>query len=108
LANQICSGGMLTIVAIIGLVLRVIQWVVPIILILLGTIDLVKAVTQGKDEDIKKSQKTLISRAIAAVVVFLIPLIVSTIMGLLGTNDWKKCWVEHHNDPIGNITEVSF
>ena len=40
LANDICTQGMGQIIAIIGFVLRIIQWVVPIILIVLGTIDL--------------------------------------------------------------------
>lgn len=102
-ANTICTEGMAQIIAIIGFILTIIQWVVPVILILLGTIDLVKAVMAGKEDDIKKNQQTLIKRAIAAVIVFLVPLIVSVITGLLGTNNWKECWNEHHNESIGDI-----
>lgn len=105
LANDICTEGMGQIIAIVGFVLRIIQWVVPIILIILGTIDLVKAVIAGKEEEIKNNQKTLIKRVIAAVIVFLIPLIVGVITGLLGTNDWKDCWNAHHNDSIGQILD---
>lgn len=77
---------------VVRFILTIIQYVVPVVLILMGTIDLVKAVTQGKDEEIKKGQKTLITRAIAAVIVFLIPLLVSVIMGLIGSTEWKECW----------------
>lgn len=85
---------LLPVLQIIKFILKVIQYVVPVILILMGTIDLIKAVTQGKEDDIKKGQKTLISRAIAAVIVFLVPLLVTVIMGLIGSSDWKTCWDE--------------
>lgn len=90
---------------IIRVVFSIIQYVVPVVLILLGSIDLVKAVTQGKEEDIKKGQKTLITRAVAAVIVFLIPLIVSVIMGLIGSNDWKSCWNDAKDESISELLE---
>lgn len=88
------------VVAIVSFILGIIQWVVPIILIILGTFDLVKAVTAGKEDDIKKGQKTLIKRVIAAVIVFLVPLLVSILMGMIGNTDWKSCWKAHKDDPI--------
>ena len=105
-ANTICTTGVGNIIAIVGFVLKIIQWVVPIILIVFGTIDLVKAVIAGKDEEIKKHQQTLFKRAIAAVIVFLVPLLVSIITGLLGTDDWKKCWNQYHNMSINDILDV--
>ena len=81
-----------SVIAIVKFILNIVQWVFPIILIVLGTIDLVKAVTQGKEEEIKKGQKILIQRIIAAVIVFLVPLIISIIMGWLGSSGWKDCW----------------
>ena len=91
---------------IIRVVFSIIQYVVPVVLILLGSIDLVKAVTQGKEEDIKKGQKTLITRAVAAVIVFLIPLIVSILMGLIGSNDWKSCWNAAKEGSISELLEA--
>ena len=88
--------------AIIKFLLKIVQWIVPVILILLGTIDLVKAVIAGKDDDIKKHQQTLIKRIIAAVIVFLVPVIVSILMGWIGNDDWKECW----NDANGSISDV--
>ena len=90
---------------IIRVVFSIIQYVVPVILILMGSIDLVKAVTQGKEEEIKKGQKTLITRAIAAVIVFLIPLIVSIIMGLIGSNNWKSCWNQAEGQSISDLLD---
>lgn len=87
------------IVKIVKFLLTIIQWVVPIILIVLGTIDLVKAVIAGKEEEIKKNQTNLIKRVIAAVIVFLVPMIVTILMGWLGNDDWKTCW----NNTSGDI-----
>ena len=79
--------------AIVRLVMNVICIAVPIVMIVLGTIDLFKAVTAGKDEDIKKKQQTLIKRIIAGVLVFLVPTIVSLLMSLLGAGgNWADCW----------------
>lgn len=103
LENSICDDNMTNILTIVRFVLTIIQWVVPVILILLGTIDLVKAVIAGKEDDIKKHQQTLIKRAIAAVIVFLVPLLVSLIMGLLGTNDWKTCWDDAKGKKVSEI-----
>lgn len=88
------------VVAIVSFILKIIQWVVPIILIILGTFDLVKAVTAGKEDEIKKGQQVLIKRVIAAVIVFLVPLLVSILMGMIGNKSWKSCWNAHKNDPI--------
>lgn len=74
---------------------------IPIILIVLGTIDLGKAVIAGKEEEIKKNQQMLIKRAISAVVVFFVTTLVSFIFGIFassgadveGTNgNFMECW----------------
>ena len=92
---DVCSDDtVLKVMGIIKLVMQVICIVVPIVLILLGSIDLFKAVTAGKDEDIKKRQQTLIKRVIAAVIVFLVPTIVTVLMNLIGVVEWKDCWNE--------------
>lgn len=95
-------NGLGNLVIIVKFILTIIQWVVPIILIVLGTIDLVKAVIAGKDDDIKKHQQTLVKRIIAAVIVFLIPMLVTILMGWIGNTDWKTCW----NSQSGSISNM--
>ena len=46
-------------------------------------LDLGKAVVGSKDDDIKKAVKQLAMRAVAAVVIFFIPTLVSMILGLV-------------------------
>lgn len=98
--------GLGAVVSVVKFILKIIQWVVPIILIVLGTIDLVKAVVAGKDDDIKKHQQTLIKRIIAAVIVFLIPMLVSILMGWIGNDDWKDCW-KSRSDSINSLFNKS-
>lgn len=68
---------------VVGWILLVFKIVIPIILIVLGVLDLGKAVVASKDDEIKKAMKSLAMRAIAAIVIFFIPTIVGIVMGLV-------------------------
>ena len=80
----------------------IIQIGIPILLILMGTIDLGKAVLSSDDKEIKGATSKLIKRAIAAIAVFFVATIVSLIMNMFstsgasdrvsGTEDWRDCW----------------
>ena len=98
-------GGLLPIVKLIrNGIFPIIQIGIPIILILMGTIDLGKAVMSHDDKEIKGATSKLIKRAIMAVAVFFVVLIVKVVFGWLGTtdddnieghsNDWWACWEE--------------
>ena len=72
---------------IIYLIVRLIQVVVPILLIVWGMLDLGKAVMAQKEDEIKKGQQTFIKRLIAAAIVFFVVSIVTLLIGLVGGND---------------------
>lgn len=55
---------------------------VPILLIIWGMLDLGKAVISQKEDEIKKGQKTFVSRLIAALIVFFVVVIVKFAVGL--------------------------
>ena len=74
----------------IGYLLTFIQIAVPIILILMGTFDFVRAIISQKDDEIKKSQSRFIKRIIIGVVIFFIPLIVKFITGMVAGDDFSK------------------
>lgn len=85
------QNGVLMSFKILGIILNVLKIVVPILLIVLGSVDFFKAVLVGKDEAIKKSAKSLGRRFVAAVVVFLIPTLVGTLLGMLvDTSETEK------------------
>lgn len=71
----------------IHIIYLILQMVVPVILVVLGVIDFVKALTSQKDDEIKKGQKTFISRLIAGVLVFFIFSIVKLVISLVADND---------------------
>lgn len=79
----------------------IIQIGIPILLIVMGSIDLGKAVLSSDDKEIKGATGKLIKRCIAAIAIFFITTIVSLLMGLFASSDsgvetgdisWKDCW----------------
>ena len=93
-AGDICTGGISEAVGLAKMVIKVLQIAVPIGLIVMGTIDMAKAVIAGDEKKMKEAQKPFIKRIISAVIVFLIPFIVNLVMNLVttGNNAWKTCW----------------
>lgn len=83
------------------LVITVIQYAVPVALILWGSIDLFKSITTGKDDEIKKKQTLLFKKVLSAVIVFLLPWLIFTIMSLLGVS-FGECY-KNSNPGIPNI-----
>ena len=81
-------------------VIPVIQIGIPIILIILGMLDLGKAVVASKEDEIKNAQKLLIKRAIYAVAIFFIVLMVTAVFNLVGSSSgtdtatWYNCWTK--------------
>ncbi len=80
------------VIAAARLVVRVLQILVPVALIVWGTLDLGKSVIAGDEKKIKENQGRFVKRVVAAVIVFLIPWIVGLIMGTVGGDEWKQCW----------------
>lgn len=64
-------------------VVSVFKIVIPIILIVLGMVDLGKAVTSNDEKQMKEAQKTLIKRVIYAVLIFFITSLVQWIFAAL-------------------------
>ncbi len=65
----------------------IIKIVVPVILIIFGMIDFLKAVTAAKEDEIKKGQQTFIKRLIAAVLVFFIVQIVQIVIRFVSSSN---------------------
>ena len=92
--SSVCTGGIAEVVGLAKMVIKVLQLVVPIGLIIMGTIDMAKAVIAGDEKKMKEAQKPFIKRIIAAVIVFLIPIIVNMVLSFVttGNSDWIDCW----------------
>lgn len=89
-------GDIAPIIKFIKSIFNIIQWFIPIALIIMGSIDLGKAVLSSDDKEIKQATSKLIKRAIAAVAIFFIVLIVELVMNLVsdanGDNNMLNCW----------------
>lgn len=75
----------------IGYILLVAFIAIPILLIILGSIDFMKATAAGKDDDIKKAQAMFVKRLIAAVIVFLVPLITKILFTQILNQSQTNC-----------------
>lgn len=95
---------------IIRLVISIIQWSVPLLLIVLGTIDMFKAVVKADENATKEAQNTFIKRLLYGVVIFLVPFLVNLILNLVNDNiikddsnltsaeAWVQCWTSSNSD----------
>lgn len=96
-ASDAC-GGLLPIVKVLRKVIWLVQLVIPIGLIIYGTIDLGKAVIASDEKEVKSAQSRLIKRIIYAAVIFFVPMLVGVVMDLVSaggegdTSSWSNCW----------------
>ena len=71
----------------VATVIAIIKIGVPIILAVLGMIDMGKAVASQKEDEIKNGQKKLLSRCIAAGIVFFVVAIVQLLVKIVASNE---------------------
>lgn len=67
----------------LGNIVLIVKIVIPIIIIIYGSVDFFRAVVGSKDDEIKKSAHSLLFRIIAGVAIFLIPTLVSLVFSLI-------------------------
>ncbi len=65
-------------------ILGMVKIFIPILLILLGTIDFVKAIVAQNDEKIKQAQSDFVKRLIIGITIFFVPMILSFILNVAG------------------------
>ena len=78
-------SGMLKIV---GWVITIFKIAIPVVIVIFGIIDLGKAVTASKDDEIKKALKQLGYRLAAGVMIFFVPTLVLLVFG----------WISDYNN----------
>ena len=89
-----CGSGMLnniptSITKTVSTAYRIIQVVVPIILIVMGMITLVRSITAGKEDEIKKAQMAFVKKLIAGALVFFVFVIVKLIISVVADGNDK-------------------
>ena len=65
-------------------IMRWIKYILPVIVIITGIFDFIKAMASEKDDEMKKTQSKFIKRLIAAALTFIVPLILEFILEKMG------------------------
>ena len=78
------TSGVLQTFYYINMIVKALCYIVPAILVLMVTIDMIKNVIAGDEDKIKKNLRTIIKRMSFAVMVFFVPILVNFAFGLLG------------------------
>ncbi len=103
-----CNGDLSFIFKIVGYLFKFVKYIVPIVLIVLATIDVAKIAMNPDDKSKHDTMSNVVKRIIYAIVLFLVPTLVSLIFRLLAKNNpsdygngantysdsWKSCVAE--------------
>lgn len=104
LGDATATNTVLTALYYVRLVIKILQIAVPVGLILFGTLDMAKAVIAGDEKKIKEAQKPFVKRIIAAVIAFLVPWIVTAVVGFVtNSTTYRGCWDKAKTKPITNF-----
>lgn len=85
-ASSIGAGADLGVLPkITSLIVTVIKVAIPVLLVILGMIDLTKAVMSGDEKVVKENQGKLIKRFVYAIVIFVLVSLVTLVFSIIGT-----------------------
>lgn len=92
----VCEGKIKEPLKFIGKIVLIVKIAIPIIIIIFGVVDFFRAITGAKDDEIKKSARSLLFRVLAGVIIFLIPTIISVVFSLIDSwanikGDFNAC-----------------
>ena len=88
-----------------GYILYALKIIIPILLIILGSIDIFQAVISQDEKQLSKSIMKLVQRVIAGVIIFFIPTIINYVFDMVDTNATSRyqgcyeCLLDYHNCP---------
>lgn len=85
--NKLLEGIPTVLPNVISIIYNVIQIAVPVVLVIMGSLDLMKGITAGKEDEMKKGQQMFIKRLISAVLIFLVFIAVKLIISLVADDD---------------------
>lgn len=117
--DDICTkGGIRTSLRFVGYIVLAIKVLVPLIIIVMGTIDLTRAITSNDDSEIKKRSITLVKRIAVGVLIFFIPTIINIVFSWIYNfsdvenlySDCLSCITDPANceipEPIANPNDI--
>ena len=102
---SVCDNpSVLEVIRIIKIVINIIKIVVPIILIVITMIEYMKAITSNDADSLAKSNKVAVNRAIAAILIFLIPTAINIIAKYTTDNlEYSNCLTNATSEKITEL-----
>lgn len=108
-ATVSCGGGLLTSIPnavpkVVSIVYTIIQIAIPVILVVMGTLDLFKGITAQKEDEMKKGQQMFVKRLIAAALIFFVFVIVKVIISFVADGssvaimECAECFINNNCD----------
>lgn len=104
-----CGDGMVTnipplIPQVVSVIYTIVQIAVPVVLVITGSLDLMKGITAGKEDEMKKGQQIFVKRLISAALVFLVFIVVKLVISLVADKasidimDCAECFISNDCD----------
>lgn len=88
---------------------NLLKFAIPVLLVIKGMLDMFKATTAGKEDEMKKAQKKFINRLIAAISAFIVLILVETIIGWIASRtddtnamDCVNCFINNEGCTKGS------
>ena len=99
---SVCSNpDLLSVMLLVNQIIKLLTLLVPIGLIIFSSIDLLKAVIATDPEGIAKKKQAIPKRALAAVIIFLIPSIINLVMNVADdTFEYSSCFTNATKETI--------
>ena len=95
----------------VNIIYNIIQIVVPIVLVIFGSLDLVKGIMGQKEDEIKKGQQVLIKRLVAAALIFFVLAAVKIVVSMVADKsqtgnmvDCIECFINNKCTTTGGNT----
>ena len=66
-----------------SLAITIIQIAIPVILVIMGSLDLFKGITAGKEDEIKKGQQMFIKRLVTGAIIFFVVVIIKFLISIV-------------------------
>ena len=102
LSFVVCEGGVAKIFMAIGYALVVVKVAIPIVLLVMGAMDFMKAIFGADPKSFSTSIITLVQRVIAGVIIFFIPSIMYIIIDIISDASNNKDFVSNGGFTVCN------
>ena len=97
-ATVSCGDGILTDIPtlfpkVVSIIYTVMQIAIPVVLVIMGSLDLMKGITAGKEDEMKKGQQMFVKRLVVAVLIFVVVVIVKFLISVIAdsTDNIVEC-----------------